>query len=185
MGTKVAKILLAIVFIAAAAVGIYFVLPAKYKTALIMTYQKTVDDNYEPLVNAVKATTIPKNKDITYDDAIMKMGNPAWTIEKHAVDENGDGEYYVIADGFNVTISMENETNDDGMMTFTDAHTRLMFLVIKNGDEITTSKKKVIEPEKPFTPERIIVDETTYYSTDKTEYFQGVLDVLASLVGDE
>ena len=111
------------------------------------------------------------------DMMLSATGNPSWTIEELAVDDNGDGSYWVYADGYKTTVSFENEENSDGMITFTNAHVRLAFNVTKEGKDIKIGNK-VIEPDKQIGPDHIEVATATYNSSTDASYYQAVLDAL-------
>ena len=180
MANKIGRIVLGIVILCAIAVGVYYILPGSIKNPLTATIQEMTDDNYSIIVDQVKGSTIPKNKTVTYENAfINKTEHPAWTIKKISVDDAGNGAYDVYADGYKCTVSMENETNDTGMVTQTNAHVRLVFHINKQGNEIKIGDK-IVMADKTCTPSEIHVNETVYMSTDKTSYFQGTLDVLAN-----
>ena len=179
MGTKIARFVIGIIIIAAVVVGIYFVLPGQYKNPITAVLQSATDSNYDTIVNTLKGSTIPKNKDVTFDKAMIAgTANPAWTIEKVSVDDAGNGTYKVYADGYKCTVTFENETNSDGMVTHTNAHIRLIFDVTKNGNEITIDKKTVTVG-KEAKPTSIEVDTTVYNKDDKSTYYQKTLDFLA------
>ncbi|MBO4862802.1 MAG: hypothetical protein J5517_00400 [Eubacterium sp.] len=179
MANKIGRIILGIIILAAAFTGIYFILPGSIKNPLTAKFQEMTDDNYSIIVDQMKQATIPKHKGVTYENAfINKTEHPAWTIKKISVDEAGNGAYDVYVDGYKCTVSMENETNDTGMMTFTNAHVQLIFHIKKQGNEIKIGDK-VVEAGKNAIPDVINVAEATYNKGDKTSYFQGTLDVLA------
>ena len=180
MANKIGRIVLGIVILCAIAVGVYYILPGSIKNPLTASLQNMTDDNYAIIVDQVKATTIPKNKGVTYENAfINKTEHPAWTIKKISVDDAGNGAYDVYVDGYKCTVSMENETNDTGMVTQTNAHVQFIFRITKQGNELKIGDK-IIEAGKTCTPSEVHVNETVYKSTDNTSYFQGTLDVLAN-----
>ncbi len=178
MANKIGRILIGIIVLAAIAVGIYYILPGNIKNPLTATLQSNTNDNYAPIVDALKGATIPKNKGITYDSKISVQDSNAWTIKEISVDDAGNGSYDVYADAYKVTVSVENNTNDTGMVTHTNAHIRLTFHVNKNGSEIKIGDK-VVEAGKAATPSEIDVAESHYTSSD--EYFQPILNCLAGL----
>lgn len=180
MANKIGRIVLGIVILAAVVVGVYFILPGQVKNPLTAMLQSNFDgDNYTPITDALKNATIPKNKGVTFDSAMMsRTEHPAWTIKKIEVDDAGNGTYDVYADGYKCTVSMENETNDTGMVTFTNAHVQLVFHVTKQGSEIKVGDK-VVEAGKPVEPAEINVATATYKKDDKDSYYQAALNVLA------
>ena len=179
MGNKIGRIVLGIIIIAGILVGGYYLLPGQVKNPITEKLQDMTDDNYAVVTGAVKAATIPKNKGVTFESAMLKKTeHPAWTIKKISVDDAGNGSYDVYADGYKCTVSMENETNDTGMVTFTNAHVQLVFHVTKQGNEIKISDK-VPEAGKTAAPAEVHVNETVYKSTDKSSYYQAALNVLA------
>ncbi len=179
MANKIGRIVLGIVIVCAIIVGVYFVLPGSVKNPLTAWIQNETDSNYAPIVDALKGATIPKNKGVTFDSKVSIMDGNAWTIKKIDVDDAGNGTYDVYADGYKVTVSMENETNDTGMVTFTNAHVRLTFHITKKGSEITIGDKEVVAG-KAATPAELSVNETTYHSTDKDTYYQAALNCIAN-----
>ena len=183
MANKIGRIILWIVVICALVVGIYFVLPGQYKNPLTAKIQETIDGpNYNSVVGTVKATTIPKNKGVTYDSAMIKSTeNCAWTMEKMAVNpDTGDGAYNVYCDGYKYTMSFEADENDDSMITQTNAHIRLVFHVSKEGSKITVDSKEAVKGEKCACSE-VHVNETVYYPNDtENKYYQKALSSLAA-----
>ncbi|HBZ02665.1 MAG TPA: hypothetical protein DEO83_02480 [Lachnospiraceae bacterium] len=179
MANKIGRIVLGIIIIVGILVGGYFLLPGQVKNPLTAKLQDMTDANYAVITGAVKNATIPKNKGVTFDSAMTnKTEHPAWTIKKISVDDAGNGSYDVYADGYKCTVSMENETNDTGMVTFTNAHVQLVFHITKQGSEIKIGDK-VVEEGKAAAPSEVNVNETTYKSTDKSSYYQAALNVLA------
>ena len=179
MANKIGRIVLGIIIIAGILVGGYFLLPGQVKNPLTAMLQDMTDANYAVITGALKSATIPKNKGVTFENAMInKTEHPAWTIKKISVDDAGNGSYDVYADGYKCTVSMENETNDTGMVTFTNAHVQLVFHVTKQGSEIKIGDK-VVEEGKSAAPSEVNVNETTYKSTDKSSYYQAALNVLA------
>lgn len=178
MANKIGRILIGIVIVVAVFVVIWLVLPGQYKNPILATYQSKTNDNYDDLVGTIQKSLVLKNKKHTYEDMMLSAtGNPSWTIEELAVDDNGDGSYWVYADGYKTTVSFENEENSDGMITFTNAHVRLAFNVTKEGEDIKIGNK-VIEPDKQIGPDHIEVATATYNSSTDASYYQAVLDAL-------
>ena len=183
MGNKIARIILGIVIAVAVIAGVYFVLPGQYKNPITQTIQMKTNSNYNEIVDVLKKTTIPKNKEKEFGAVFeAAVGNPAWTIKEISVDDAGNGAYDVYADGYKTTISVENEDNSDGMVTHTNAHIRLIFHITKNGKEIKIGDD-VLEPGKSAYPATIEVDETTYNESDESTYYQKTLDCLVELGG--
>ena len=178
MANKIGRILLGIIILAAIAVGVYYILPGSIKNPLTQTIQSNTNDNYAPIVDALKAATFPKNKGVTYDSKLSTQDSNAWTIKEISVDDAGNGSYDVYYDAYKITVSVENSTNDTGMVTHTNAHVRLTFHVKKQGSEIKIGDK-VVEAGKAAAPSEIDVAESHYTSSD--EYFQPILDCLANL----
>ena len=181
MANKIGRIILWIVVIVGLAVVIYMVLPGKVKNPLTAKIQQTIDGpTYNAIVDPIKNTTMPKNKKVTYD-AAMKASteDSAWTIEKVAVDDAGNGAYTVYCDGYNFTMSFESDENDDSMITQTNAHIRLIFNVTKNGSSITIDSKEV-EPGKKCYASEVCVNEYHYTPQDKSNtYYQKCINTLA------
>ena len=179
MANKIGRIILGIIIFGGILVGIYFILPGRYKNPLTASIQSATNSNYDVIVNALKGSTIPKNKDKTFDAAMNAATvNPAWTIKKIAVDDAGNGAYEVYADGYKCTVSIENETNSDSMVTHTNAHVRLVFKINKKGNEITIGDSEVKAGSKAY-PEQIEVDTTIYKKSDESTYYQKTLNFLA------
>ena len=183
MANKIGRIILGIVIACAVIAGVYFVLPGQYKNPITQTIQMKTNSNYSEIVDVLKSATIPKNKEKEFGAVFeAAVGNPAWTIKEISVDDAGNGSYDVYADGYKTTISFENETNDDGMVTHTNAHIRLIFHITKDGKEIKIGDD-VIEAGKSAYPATIEVDESTYNESDKSTYYQKTLDCLVELGG--
>jgi len=185
MGNKVGRILIGIAIIAVAFFVIYKILPGRVKYPLQQAIQSKTDDNYATLVDTIKASTVPKNKKVTFGDMVAGMDDKsAWTIEKFSVDKAGNGSYIVYADAYDFTVSFENENNDDGMVTHTDAHVKLSFSVEKNGNEIKMGKKKVEAGEVCY-PTAVEIDEYAYHPSDASSYYQEALDCMCGASGAE
>jgi len=183
MGNKIARIILGIVIAVAVIAGIYFVLPGQYKNPITQTIQMKTNKNYSEIVDVLKKSTIPKNKEKEFGSVFeTAVGNPAWTIKEISVDDAGDGAYDVYADGYKTTITFENDTADDSMVTHTNAHVRLIFHITKKGKEISIGDK-VIEAGTVAYPASIEVDEATYNESDSGNYYQKTLDCLVGLGG--
>lgn len=181
MANKIGRIVIGIVVVVALVVGIYYILPGQYKNPIKATIQSKTISSYNDIVDTVSGCTVPNNKDKTFGDMMTSAtGNPAWTIEEVSVDDAGNGAYNVYADGYKTTVSFENETNDDGMVTHTDAHVRIIFKVTKEGSDIKI-KNKVLETGKQATPEEVQVDESSYKESDSSTYFQRTLDALCEM----
>ena len=181
MINKIGRIILGIVIICGLAVGIYYILPGQYKNPLTAKIQESMDGaNYNALIGTIKATTIPKNKGITYDAAMTKATqDAAWTYKKIAVDDAGNGSYDVYCDGYKYTMTFEADDNDDSMITKTNAHIRLVFHVKKDGSTITVDSKEAVKGEKCAASE-LHVDEEVYTPNNKDNtYYQKGLTALA------
>ena len=179
MGNKVARILIGIAILCGVLYGGWMILPGSVKNPILAKYQEKSDDNYTLIVDALKATTVPKNKKVTYGAMMEGVSEDSvWTIERWSVDDAGNGDYIVYSDAYKVTVAVENANNSDGMVTHTNAHVRLVFDVHKEGDELKIGRSK-IEAGKTATPSTIFVGEYVYGSSDK--YFQPTLDCLAGM----
>ena len=179
MANKVFRIIIGIAILAGIAFGGWMVLPGSVKNPILAWYQAKTDDNYATVVDAIKATTVPKNKKVTYGAMMEGVSEDSvWTIEKWSVDDAGNGDYNVYADAYKVTVAVENANNDDGMVTHTNAHVRLVFSVSKQGDELKIGRAKV-EAGKAAKPKTIFVGEYTYGESD--QYYQPTLDCLAGM----
>ncbi len=182
MGNKVARILIGIAILAAIFVGGWMVLPGSIKNPLLASYQEKTDDNYSTVVGAVKASTVPKNKKVTFDSMMTGVSEDScWTIEKVAVDDAGNGSYKVYADAYKITVAFENENNDDGMVTHTNAHVRLVFDVTKDGETLKIGKKEIGEGEIAH-PTQVEVGEYVYIQNDpNSNYYQESLNSLCAM----
>ena len=183
MANKVFRIIIGIAILAGIAIGGWMILPGSVKNPLLASYQEKTDDNYLKIVDALKASTVPKNKKVTFGAMMEGMSEDScWTIEKTFVDDAGNGTYRVYADAYKVTVSVENANNDDGMVTHTNAHVRIMCDVNKEGEVLKIGRKEV-EAGKPATPIQIEVGEYVYGAT--ADYFQPTLDCLAGMATAE
>lgn len=183
MANKIMRIIIGIAILAGIAVGGWMVLPGSVKNPILAWYQAKTDDNYATIVDTIRATTVPKNKKVSFGAMMDGVSEDSvWTIEKWSVDDAGNGNYLVYADAYKVTVAVENANNSDGMVTHTNAHVRLVFDIEKQGDEMKIGKSKV-EVGKACTPKTVIVGEYTYGTADK--YFQPTLDCLASMAAAE
>ncbi len=179
MANKVFRIIIGIAILAGIAIGGWMVLPGSVKNPILAWYQEKTDDNYAVLVDSVKAATVPKNKKVTFGAMMEGVSEDStWTIEKMVVDDAGNGSYRVYADAYKVTVAVENALNDDGMVTHTNAHVRIMFDISKEGDKLTIGRKE-IEEGKAASPVQIEVGEYVYGASD--QYFQPTLDCLAGM----
>ena len=182
MANKIARIIFGIVLVVGLVIGIYFVLPGRYKNPITAKLQSSTDANYNLIINKVKATTVPKNKKKTYDAVMNKATKDfAWTIKKVAVNDAGDGTYEVYGDGYDTDISYQDNMSDDNIINHTKAHVRIMFKVEKKGTELTVDKKEVKAGEKLY-PYKIEVDTYSFYKSDKTTYYQDILNGLSKAV---
>ena len=181
MVDKIVKFILGILIGCAILTGVYFILPRQYKSPINAKYQEWFEPNYKPIVEYMKQAKIPKHKGVTYDAAMSQTKNATWTIKKVSVDEVGNGAYEAYMDGYKCTVSVENDTNDDSMVTHTNAHVQLIFRFTKNGSEFKFGEKAV-EAGKSVYPEQINVDEYSYYQSDtSTKYYKKTLDYIAGL----
>lgn len=179
MGNKVARILLGIIIACGILVGGYYILPAKFQNPITQFIQKQTNDNYDVLVNACKNGEIPKNKKVTFGEAFdERTESVTWLIEEFSVDEKGNGEYYVYGQGFNFTVALESNDNDDSLKTATNASYKVSFDVIKDGNTIKINNKEVKEG-KPIYPTSIEVDQDVYSQTGADDYYQQCLNALA------
>ena len=180
MGNKVARILLGIAIAVGILVGGYFILPAKVHYPVKQFIQSHTNDNYEKIIEPLKKGAIPKHKKETFGEAFERnTDGPAWTIEESDVDDKGNGTYVVYADGFNVTVSLEDEENSDSLITRTNSHFRCTFNVEKQGAEMKVNGKKM-EEGKPIYPTTIDVDQDSYLvSNTVNDFYQQCLDYLA------
>ncbi|MCR5213906.1 MAG: hypothetical protein K6E10_05785 [Eubacterium sp.] len=180
MANKIVRIIVGILIFCGIVVGAYFILPGSVKYPITQYLQSNFDTtNYNSVVNAVKASTIPGNKGITYESAMNgTCDGPSWTYEKVFTDDLGNGTYNVFVDGYKTTVTFES-ADSDGMITNTNAHFRVTFQVQKNGSEIKIGDK-VLEAGKKAEPMKIEVANSTYLPTDDNDYFQKALDFFAS-----
>ncbi|MCR4845205.1 MAG: hypothetical protein K5865_00505 [Eubacterium sp.] len=178
MGNKVARILFGIIIAVGILVGGYFILPGKVHYPIKQFIQSKTNDNYDKVIDPLKKSIIPKNKEITYGEAFEKLDSSAWTIEESDVDDKGDGTYTIYADAYNITVSLEGEDSDDSLITKTNAHVRCEFNVTKQGSEILIDNKPIDE-KKGVSPTLIGVDETNYSKNGNDTFFQQCLDIIA------
>ena len=180
MGNKVARILLGIVIIIGVIVGGYFILPGSVHYPIKQFIQSKTNDNYDKVIEPLKNASIPKNKGITFGEAFENnTDHSAWTIEESDVDEKGNGTYTIYADGYNITVGLEDMEQEDSIKTHTNAHFRCEFSVTKEGSTIKVGNKEIVEG-KPIYPSYVDVEQDVYTSATKTNnYYQQALDVLA------
>lgn len=183
MANKIGRIVFGIIFLVVLVVVIYMVLPGSIKFPLQAKIQDSTDTNYATIVNTVKAATVPKNKKVTFEQMMSCTDGPAWTIKKVSVDDAGNGMYDVYCDGYKTTVSWENETNDDSMVTHTEAHVRIIFHINKQGSEITIGKD-VVEAGKVAYPDTLHIDDYDYNRTDDSSYYQRALNALCQMSGN-
>ncbi|MCR5226624.1 MAG: hypothetical protein K6E27_05375 [Eubacterium sp.] len=184
MVNKLGRIIIGIIIICALAVVIFMVLPGNLKFPLKAKLQNETNTNYAVIVDAVKNSSVPKHKKVTFDQMMSCTDSPAWTIQKISVDDAGNGMYDVFCDGYKTTVSWPNETNDDSMVTHTDAHVRIIFHVTKNNSEIKIGDD-VVEEGKVSYPSTVHIDDYDYNRTDESTYYQRSLDALVKMSGAE
>lgn len=183
MANKIGRIIVGIIIAAALIFVVYMVLPGSLKFPLKAKLQDSTDSNYATIVNAVKGSSVPKHKKMSFDKMMSCTDSPAWTIQKVSVDDAGNGMYDVFCDGYKTTVSFANETNDDSMVTHTDSHVRLIFHVTKNNSEIKIGDD-VVEEGKVSYPSTVHIDDYDYNRTDESTYYQKSLDALCKMAGE-
>ena len=162
MVNKIVRVVLGIIIAVAIIVGVYMILPGKYKMPLTETIQGITKSWSTEVITELKNAKVPNN-DMTFGSMMARYTSPAWTVSDDIVDDLGNGTMLIYADTYSCTVAMQSQMADDKNITFTNAHVRLIFDVKRENGKLTRATLKTI-----------MVNETEY--GQDSPYYQLCLD---------
>ena len=143
MVNKILRVVIGIIIAVGLLIGIYIILPGKYKMPLTETIQGFTKSWSVDVINDLKNAKVPNN-DMSFGAMLSRYSSPAWTIADDVVDDLGNGSMTVYGDTFDCTVAMASQMADDKNVTFTNAHVRLIFDVKRENGKLTKATLKSV-----------------------------------------